>query len=269
MKIFDTFPFLNELEILELRFMELHDMVDHFVIVEANRSHNGTPKEFIFEKNKNRYEKKYLDKVIYIKVEDMPEYDEKDIFKLEYFQRKQIMRGLHGRANIGDKILMSDCDEIPNTDMIRSNLNNHNWLLFKQTLFYYFVNNKVDRGWGGTVMAEFGSFGNDPQRLRAYAKRHSWGKAEGIIQNGGWHYSYMTGGDSKRVRDKVALFAEKHLLNIAGSTEDVDKKIKEHKDLYDREKTKVSYHEEIVDISNNKPKMLDNFLEKYPKFIYK
>ncbi len=269
MKIFDCFPFLNELEILELRLMELYDTVDYFVIAEANRSHNYTPKEFIFEKNKDRY-KKYLDKIIYVKITDMPEYDPNDIFKLEYFQRRQVMKGLHGKAELGDKILLSDCDEIPNVKAIKDNLENHNWLLFKQILFYYYVNNKVDRGWGGTVMADFGSFGNDPQRLRAYAKRHSWAKfGEGIIQDGGWHYSYMTGGDAKRVRDKVALFAEKHLLAVAGTSDDVAKKMAEHKDLYDREKVKISYHQEIIDISDNQPKKLNKWLKKYPDFIYK
>ena len=269
MKIFDTFCFMNEIEILELRLMELYDTVDYFVIVEANRSHNGTPKEFIFEQNMGLYEK-YLDKVIYVKVENMPEYDLKDIFKLEYFQRRQIMRGLHGKAKIGDKILMSDCDEIPNVKAIKECLKFKNrWILFKQDLFYYFVNNYVKRGWGGTVMADFGSFGNDPQRLRAFAKRHSWVKDPSkVAVDGGWHYSYMTGGDAKRVRDKVALFAEKHLLEIAGSVEDVSKKINTQKDLYDREKTKVTYIEKIVDISNNKPRTLDKFLEKYPNFIY-
>jgi hypothetical protein len=250
--------------------MELDSIVDYFVIAEANTSHNGTPKEFIFEKNKSRYKKKWLDKTIYIKITDMPPYDEKDIFKLEYFQRRQVMRGLHGRAKIGDKILLSDCDEIPSIKAIKDNLDNHNWMLFKQILFYYYVNNMVKRGWGGTVMAEFGSFGNDPQRLRAFAKRHSWAKTgEHIILDGGWHYSYMTGGNAKRVRNKIALFAEKHLLQIAGSVDDVKRKISTHKDLYDREPVKVSYIQSIVDISKNKPRMLDKFLKKYPNFIYR
>ena len=71
MKIFDCFCFLNELELLELRLMELYDTVDYFVISEANKTHAGNPKEFIFEKNKKRY-KKYLDKIIYVKVTDLP-----------------------------------------------------------------------------------------------------------------------------------------------------------------------------------------------------
>lgn len=269
MKIFDCFPFMNELEILELRFMELNNIVDYFVIAEANRSHNSTPKGFIFEKNSGLYEK-YLDKIIYIKVEDMPEYDQKDIFKLEYFQRNALIRGLQGRAEAGDKILLSDCDEIPNVEVIKENLDNPNWLLLKQDLFYYYVNNLAERIWGGTVMANYGTFGLVMQRLRAFAKRNTFSRDPNKIRlHGGWHYSYMTGGDAKRVRDKVALFAEKHLLKVAGEEEDVARKIMEHKDLYEREPQKPYYNQQIVDISNNKPKMLDKWLEKYPNFIYK
>ena len=49
MKIFDCIKFFNEYEILDLRFMTLYDHVDHFVIVEANKTHTGKPKGFNFE----------------------------------------------------------------------------------------------------------------------------------------------------------------------------------------------------------------------------
>lgn len=245
--------------------MELDDIVDYFVIVEANKSHNGTPKEFIFEKNRNRY-KQWLDKIIYVKVEDMPEYDPKDIFKLEYFQRNAIMRGLE-KAEKGDKIIVSDLDEIPNIDAIKSNIEKQR-VTFSQDLFYYYFNNKVHRAWCGSVMADFGTF-RDPQELRWFAIRRQFRRSgEGVIPNGGWHYSYMTGGDAKRIKDKVSLFAEKHLSEIAGTPEDIKLKINTHQDLYNRTTTKRYYKEEIVDISNNKPRMLDKFLEKYPNFIY-
>ena len=52
MKIFDCFKFFNELELLELRFMELYDTVDYFVLVEANKTHTGKPKNYVFEDNK-------------------------------------------------------------------------------------------------------------------------------------------------------------------------------------------------------------------------
>jgi beta-1,4-mannosyl-glycoprotein beta-1,4-N-acetylglucosaminyltransferase len=267
-KIFDTFPFFNETEILELRLMELDPIVDYFVIAEANRSHNGTPKEFIFEKEKERFAK-WLPKIIYVKIEDMPDYDPKEIFKLEYFQRNALIRGLKGKAQAGDKILLSDCDEIPNIEEIEKNLNAPDWMGFKQDLFYYFVNNKVHRSWCGTVMANYGSFGERMQRLRWFAIRRQLTK-EGpqLITKGGWHYSYMTGGDAARVRDKVALFAEKDLLARAGSVEEVAQKINTQQDLYGRTTQKGYYRQEIIDISSYQPKMLTSWLAKYPNFIY-
>jgi len=46
MKIFDCFLFFNELELLELRLMTLHDVVDYFVLVEANKTFTDKPKDF-------------------------------------------------------------------------------------------------------------------------------------------------------------------------------------------------------------------------------
>lgn len=268
MKVFDTFPFFNELEILELRLMELDEVVDYFVIAEANRTHNGTPKEFIFENNKDRF-KKWMEKIIYVKIEDMPDYSMDEIFRLEYFQRNAIKRGLEGVAKEGDKIILSDCDEIPNVDELKKHLNDTEWVGFAQELFYYYVNNKVHRSWCGTAMGNYGTF-DRPQSLRWFAIRRQFTRSgPQIVENGGWHYSYMTGGDAERVRGKVALFAEKNLLELAGSVEEVTDKMKNHQDLYNRSGAKKYYKQEIVDISKNKPHHLDEWLQKYPNFIYK
>jgi beta-1,4-mannosyl-glycoprotein beta-1,4-N-acetylglucosaminyltransferase len=279
MKVFDCFPFFNELEILELRLMELNDAVDYFVIVEANKSHNGTPKEFVFEKNKDKF-KDYLDKIIYVKVEDMPPYRESTerhpnrVFDLEYFQRNQIMRGLHGKAEIGDKIMVSDCDEIPSADAVRANLNREgpdreSWATFKQTMFYYYVNTMVLGSWCGTVIANYGTFGTRPQSLRWFAiKRRYVRRSPEVIRDGGWHYSYMTCGDAEKVKEKVNMFAEKVLIPVAGSTEDIARKMATQRDLYERD-GKGRFKMQLVDISNSKPKNLDKWLEKYPGAFYK
>ena len=54
MKVFDCFKFFNELELLELRLMELYDVVDYFVLVEANKTHTGKEKKYLFEENKDK-----------------------------------------------------------------------------------------------------------------------------------------------------------------------------------------------------------------------
>ena len=268
MKIFDCFPFFNELEILELRLMELYDVVDYFVIVEANKSHNGTTKEFVFEKNKDRF-KQYLDKIIYVQVTDMPEYNPNDVFKLEYFQRNQIFRGLDGRAEPGDKILVSDCDEIPKVKTLMANLNHENPVVLRQTLFYYYVNNMVLGSWCGTVIADFSKVTKRIQSLRWLSIKWRYRKSiPEIIHDGGWHYSYLTGRDAEKIKEKVELFAEKNLIPIAGSIEDINHKIDNSLDLYGRD-NKGRFKQKIIDISDNKPVNLDKFLEKYPEFIYK
>ena len=57
MKIYDCFTFFNELDLLEIRLKTMDKFVDYFVIVEANKTFSGAPKESIFLKNQKRFEK--------------------------------------------------------------------------------------------------------------------------------------------------------------------------------------------------------------------
>lgn len=259
MKVFDCFKFFNELELLELRLMELNEIVDHFVLVEANKTHTGIPKKYIFEDNKNKFTN-YLHKIIHIKIDDMPHYSKNNIWGAENFQRNCIMRGLVDRANPGDKIIVSDIDEIPNTDTIKTNLNNQNWVTFRQKLYYYYVNCEQNCHWDGTIMANYGTF-NSPQHLRNVARG-----GFNAQNNGGWHYSFM--GGPERVRLKVESIAESHyIIDDVGSVDDIKNKMESQKDLWNR--TEDYAQKKIVDISDNKPKMLDEFLKKYPHFFFK
>lgn len=259
MKVFDCFKFFNELELLELRLMELNDVVDYFVIVEANKTHTGIEKEYIFEKNKNLFTK-YSDKIIHIKVDDLPPYSKEKLWTAENFQRNCIMRGLVDVAKNGDKIIISDIDEIPNTDLIRENLNNPNPITFRQHLYYYYVNCEQNCHWDGPIMATYGSF-STPQQLRNMAR--SGINAKG---HGGWHYSFM--GGPERVRLKVESIAESHyIIDDVGSVDEIKNKMESQKDLWNR--TEPYAQKKIVDITNNKPKMMDEFLKKYPHFYYK
>jgi beta-1,4-mannosyl-glycoprotein beta-1,4-N-acetylglucosaminyltransferase len=272
MKIFDCFLFFNELELLELRLMELYDHVDHFVLAEANVTNNGLPKEFIFEKNKDRY-KEYLDKIIYVKIEDCPPHDIDNPLRLEEFKRNAIRRGYENIAKEGDVIMVSDVDEIPNMDIVKAHLHKchgSNWIHFQCDLFYYYVNCQVVKGFGGTTIAKYGTFGSSPNRLKLMAVRKgTWTKGNNnVIMHAGWHYSYLCGGDPDRVKEKVETSGESYpLARFINNREEIVEKIKNHKDLFNRNGDKGI--QEIVDISNNKPRSMDKFLEKYPQFFYK
>jgi len=259
--IFDCFPFNNELELLELRFMELYDTVDYFVLSEANMTHTGEKKPYYFEENKERFSK-YLDKVIHVKVDDMPIPNKDNAWVAENYQRNAISRALDKMASPGDKILVSDADEIVNPETLKEHINDGGWVCFKQSLFYYYVNlENVNRKWGGTVMADYGSY-KKIQQLRRYAKRHAYGE----IPNGGWHYSYLTGGDAEKAfvksRNIVKGFFTEDLKK-----EDVIKRLNKQIDIYKRRGHK--HKMKIVDITNNKPKSMNLWLKKYPHFFYK
>lgn len=72
MKIYDSFLFYNELDILEIRLNELKNVVDYFILIESSVTHQGQSKPFIFDENKERFGE-FLDRIIHIKVTDTPD----------------------------------------------------------------------------------------------------------------------------------------------------------------------------------------------------
>ena len=240
-KIYDCFTFFNELDLLELRLMELYDVVDKFVIVEANKTFSGKPKNFVFEENKLRY-KKYLKKIIYIKVKNFPPQKYPKLYNLlvhskikkikgisynlgigpwtlEYFQRNAIMRGL---KNLKDKdiVLISDLDEIPSKEGIllakKKLLNNEcERIIFKMTFFVYWYNAFRNNLWYGTkaVLGKTLKFKlkTQPQIIRTglveiiKTKILHLKYLKDIIIESGWHFSYM--GGIEKVKEKIQSFA--------------------------------------------------------------
>ena len=55
MKFYDCFLFNNELDLLEIRLKYLWDVVDTFVIVEADTTFAGEEKPLHFKENKERF----------------------------------------------------------------------------------------------------------------------------------------------------------------------------------------------------------------------
>ncbi len=259
MKIFDCFTFFNELELLDLRFMVLNDYVDFFVIVEANRTHTGKEKEFIFEHNKKLFSK-YLNKIIYIKVTDLPTYSINNIWKAENFQRNCIDRGLV-HAKLDDIIIISDLDEIPNPSTVLKCLTESTPVVMAQQLFYYYVNCKQNQEWYGSVISSYKNY-TTPQELRNFAINSTEGK-----ENGGWHYSFM--GGPEKIKEKVDNIAESHVITKGvGSVSDIKRKMLHQQDLWNR--TDYASQKQIIDITKEgaAPICINEFITKYPGFYY-
>lgn len=274
--------FFNELEILELRLMELYDTVDYFVLVEANRTHTGKEKPYVFDEHKMLFQP-YLDKIIHVRVDDLPIYSADNIWIAENYHRNCIMRGLNDHAKIGDKIIVSDVDEIPKPDIIQNSIGITNWIVCRQKLFYYYVNCLQNSVWTGSAIADYGTF-DTPQQLRNIAK--SWRHRRTARRMGkniefhpvehggskllypveaGWHYSYM--GGAERIKVKIDNICEgPSIASAVGTVQDIQDKIRTQRDLWGR--ADLGSQKKIVDIGDDQPRMMTAFLKKYPHFFY-
>lgn len=139
MKIFDTFTFFNELDILELRLNILDEYVDQFVLVEATRSHQDKPKPLYFKENLNRFEK-FLPKIKHVIIDEFPQYS---YWSHENHQRDSIYNSVRDVAEENDIIFISDLDEIWNPEKIIPTLNKissdkiYRW---KSRICYFYFN---------------------------------------------------------------------------------------------------------------------------------
>ena len=211
MKIYDCFPFYNELDLLEIRLEELYDHVDHFVLVEADTTYTDLPKPFYFEENRQRYAK-YLDKIIHVKVEDMPH--SKDAWVNDIFQRDCINRGIVD-AGPDDIIVVTDLDELirPEVmDSMRQDVDTQLWGL-RMPLFNFKFNYMLTSNGCYDVWAMATRFSlmvpADALRAQRFNLMHlpPGFNDHGIriMEHAGWQFTYL--GDTAFARNKIQSFA--------------------------------------------------------------
>lgn len=297
MKIYDCFTFYNELDLLELRLNILNDKVDFFVLVEASKTHSGEDKDLIFEANKKRFDK-FLDKIVHIKIDDMPKLMNGNRWALENFQRNAIMRGLSD-CKYDDIVIISDLDEIPNLEninqvinilslnsnkkdvfyhlyehfkrfilLLRSKLlfrivdhfkfNSSRLVVFKQNIYYYYLNGFINNKWLGSRIVFY-------KDLITYFKsspqivRNS--VSNNIISNGGWHFSYLFTPEEISIKIHSFAHSEYDKSNYTDISL-IKERIIKGEDLFGR-KDNITY----VEIDNTFPDYLIKNLEKYKKYI--
>ena len=106
----DCFPYFNEIELLELRIRMLNEHVDRFLIVEADKTHRGEPKNFTCEEALKEIDVP-TDKISLLKV-SLPSIEENpDPWVRERGQRDALTYAMDMFSD--DTIFfVSDCDEI-------------------------------------------------------------------------------------------------------------------------------------------------------------
>jgi beta-1,4-mannosyl-glycoprotein beta-1,4-N-acetylglucosaminyltransferase len=229
----DCFTFYNEIDMLRFRIAELKDVVDYFVLVEADRTFNNNPKPLTFEENKHLFE---CYNIIHVKATVNPD---GDAWSREKAQRNAIMDGLNTLSLSDDDIvIINDVDEIPNTHRLRDVKENgiNEIFALEQEVFYYNFNCKFDGKWYHPKIMNYKSLVNagSPEAARFTLCP--------VIQNAGWHLSYF--GDTEFIINKIKSFSHQEYNNETYlNKQQIEDCIRDKKDLFLREGMNYVYNE--------------------------
>ena len=219
--IIDAFPFMNELEIVEIRLNELDSLVDHFVIVESLEVHGNPRKKPANLRDNWHIVKPFEHKVTYILLDHLePPYtdDDRSRWGRENYQRLALTVPVTALSTSPeDIIIVSDCDEIPRESAVRDALPRIATGIHQLSLdfFYYNVNCCVNKKWAVSTIGtlkhyqEIGGFQIARNTGRDCGKPH-----RAVIEDAGWHFSYF-GHDAAKLKYKAENVAESHRSMIA------------------------------------------------------
>ena len=297
MKIFDCFMYFDEDVVLDVRLNFLNSYVDKFVIVESIFNHKGEKRKPQFDISKYS---KFKDKIIYILKDDVPEGiekieksdDHKEVYrksilnagKRENLQRNNILDGLKD-INQNDWVIISDLDEIPNLEKVNLKNINDRIVLFQQDMMYYKFNLKLDNfRWIGSKACKF-KFLKSPQWLRDIKNRKfKWWRIDAlfskrkyqnlkIINNGGWHFSYLKTPEAIEKKLKSYLHHIDYDIDPIGVNR-IKKIVEDKKAIYDlkadQRQSKFNAQNELIKIDNTLlPSYILENMDKFEDWIEK
>lgn len=207
-KIFDCFPFIDELEMLDLRF-KLHDpFVDYFVLIESTKTFTGKLKSLTFKENSNLFER-FRPKIIHVVVDEFPETN--DPFEREYFQRHQLLE-IARRAEDDDTFIIADADELLRGDAISAASAFEGVTIFDMPMFQFYMNRQqAPSGWSACYAAKKRFLLNIEHVAKARWVRDGYLStlhANNQIQtfrDAGWHFTHL--GGVERLQTKFQAYS--------------------------------------------------------------
>ena len=269
--IIDSFLFFNEKELVELRIKYLEKVVDIFVVIEANITHQGKKKDWNFPKVLNNSLKKFSNKIQYYQINIDPEKIKNeeswivgnikgdDAWRIENFQRNYIKVACKNFSN-NDILLISDADEIPSkkrVNFIKScDFNKIAPVALEQFLFHIDCNFLKWEPWLGTIATTIElCISYSPNRHRRDRNIMSH------FNEGGWSFSSF-GGPSK-IKEKFESIAHREFNNEKFKNEDhINKCQKTGADLFYRNTKSKKVGKNFF------PEDLLNIMEENPTFYF-
>lgn len=191
MKVYDLFPFFNELPLLELRLAELGPIVDLFGLVELPVTFTDKPKRLYFtEEGPHRSDIRFYVPAAY------PSGVHPTV---DWFQRAQLGKLIYD-SDPDDIIMVSDVDEIPNREVVKQVIAaKYDHPVVLQMKLYYHRADLFDPSgpWCGTIIAPRHCLGEDFDAQELRHLRNSLPQ----IPDGGWHFSWL--GNGEAIKEKL------------------------------------------------------------------
>lgn len=206
-KVYDLFMINTEIDWLEIRMGELASEVDYFIVLESAVDFKDRPKPLYVQKNWSRFFK-FHHKIIH-HVLNVTGHTFADPWARERFSRNammdQVFSTLTGdkEVKLGDVIVVSDVDEIPRPEIIKSLRN----CQFPRRLGLRTVYFRYSFQW---ILREEqwkhpqATFYEGPNTVRPEALRI--GKVDAELWNAGWHCSSCL-GSLKDMVNKITSFS--------------------------------------------------------------
>jgi beta-1,4-mannosyl-glycoprotein beta-1,4-N-acetylglucosaminyltransferase len=251
-KIIECMPFFNELDLLEMRLEITSEYVDYWIISESNKTFSQIEKPMYLKENIDTRFSKFKDRIIRI------EYDcNNGPWQNEHESRDCIGRYVLENFEQDDIIILADCDEIP--DYRKIDFNGSLPAIPEIKGYYYYLNCKQSLDFKIVSIFYVELLNSTPM----HQLRGCGGKDARIIENAGWHWSFL--GGSEKIAEKIRAYAHQDLnLPEYSSIEKIEERLENLTDVFDRG---IGYH--IVDIDDSYPDYIINNQEKLKKYIIK
>jgi len=266
MKIYDCITFFDENLQADLRFNILNNCVEKFIVCESKFDHRGNYKGINFKLENFA---KFKNKIIHLVI-DRQFPDITNPWKTQAFQREFIFEGLKD-AHDDDYIIFSDPDEIPRPEILSNFTLHKKYGIFLQKMFCYKINlfNPHETPWEGSRICLKKNLKSIDFLRQKILKKNTFypfwridkEKNIQLIDNGGWHFNYLS--DPEKISKKLKTFAHtEYCKDEFASIDAIKTNILNMRDLFNR-----GYKYQKVKLDNTFPEYIQNNVDQLGKWI--
>ncbi len=265
MAIYDCFQYYNEDHMVDIRLNILNEYVDHFVICESTKTHQGKNKKINFDIKKFS---KFKDKIKFI----VADYKEEVKFEkhtggespIEQHQRNALIEGLKNACS-EDLLILSDSDEIPDLTKLPKIDKKKKYIAFSQKEFMYKLNlqNLDENNWIGSKITKVKNLKSMQELRNLKFKKYPFWRIDKFNQQiikGGWHFSFLQ--TPEQILNKIKSFSHGEFNNDNLNIEEIERKIINNEDIFDR-----GTNLKKINLDDSYPKYIIDNQDKFSKWI--